>query len=223
MLKRLKTPIKYACASRIELAKNKEILNILKDVGCQFLVLGLESLDQNVLNLMGKRTTVKDNYKAVENTIEAGIHPGLNFLWASPGDSKKSLRDIVQFLIRYDTLGQLRTIRPVTPYPGSLLYYQAIQEKKLTGPADFFDKFKNSDRLTVNFTEMSDQEMYSALLEANSILIKNHFNKRVKLFKENKEECDLKAEAMIDSFKRVYFPKMGVDLKFRGARHYLKK
>lgn len=223
MLGRLKVPVKYDCMARVELAKNKEILKILKDSGCQFLNLGLESLDQNVLNLMGKNTTIKDNYEAVENTIEMGVHPGLNFIWGNPGDSRNGLRDIVQFLIKYATLGQLRTIKPVTPYPGSPLYYQAIQEKKLTGPADFFDKFKNPDRLTVNFTDMSDTEVYYTLLEANSSLIRDHFNKRVRLLKEDKTECDLKAEALIDSFKRVYFPKVEADLKFRGARHYSKE
>ncbi len=223
MLKKLKTKVKYACVSRVELAKDKEILKILKDSGCQFLNLGLESLDQNVLNLMGKNTTVEDNYKAVENTIGIGIRPGLNFLWANPGDSRKSLEDIVKFLIKYDTLAQLRTIRPPTPFPGSPLYYQAIQEKKLTGPEDFFYKFKNSDRLTVNFTDMPDKEVYAALLEANSVLIKNYFDTRVKLFKEDKKECDIKAEAMIESFARVYFPKREEDFKFRGARHYVKK
>ncbi|MDD4900560.1 MAG: radical SAM protein [Patescibacteria group bacterium] len=223
MLKKLKIPVKYSCNARVELAKNKEILKMLKASGCKFLNLGLESLNQNVLNLMGKRTTVEDNYRAVENTIAAGIHPGLNFIWANPGDTRKSLRDIVKFLIKYDTLGQLRTVRPPTPFPGSPLYYQAIQDKKLAGPADFFDKFKNSERLTVNFTDLPDDEVYSALFAANSFLIKNHFNKRVKLFKENKKACSLKAEAMIDSFKRVYFPKTEADLKFRGSRHYLKK
>lgn len=223
MLKKLPTTVRYACVSRVELAKDKDFLKILKDSGCQFLNLGLESLDQNVLNLMGKNTRVEDNYQAVENTIEAGIRPGLNFLWANPGDSKKSIEDIVKFLIKYDTLAQLRTIRPPTPFPGSPLYYKAIQEKKITGPADFFNKFKNSDRLTVNFTDMSDEEAHSVLLEANSTLITHHFNARVKLFKEDKKECDAKAKEMIESFRKVYFPKKKSDLKFRGARHYLKK
>lgn len=222
MLGKLKVPVKYDCMARVELAKDKEILKILRDSGCKFLNLGLESLDQEVLNLMGKNVAVKDNYNAVENTIEMGIHPGLNFIWGNPGDSKKSLINIVKFLIKYDTLGQIRTIRPPTPFPGSPLYYQAIQEKKLIGPADFFDKFKNSDRLTINFTEMNDKEVYQQLLEANTALIQNHFNKRTRLFNENKEECELRAVKMIKLFERLYFPQTPEDLRFRGARHYSK-
>lgn len=220
ILEKLEGPIKYSCSARVELARDKEILKILKESGCQLLNFGLESLDQNVLNLMDKHTKVEDNYTAVENAIEAGIHPGLNFIWANPGDSLESLDKIVKFLIKYDTLGQLRTIRPPTPYPGSPLYYKAIREGKLSGPEDFFEKFNNSDRLTVNFTNLPDNEIYFALFKANSVLIKNHYNKRAELFNEDKEKCDLKAKQMIESFERVYFPQTSEDLKFRGARHY---
>ncbi|MFA7707427.1 MAG: radical SAM protein [Candidatus Pacearchaeota archaeon] len=213
IIKKLPLPVKYYCQTRVELAKDKEILKMLKDSGCCLLNFGLESLDQNVLDLMGKNTKVEDNIIAVENTIEAGIHPGLNFIWGNPGDSVESLNKIVDFLLKYDTQGQLRTIRPPTPYPGCPLYYLAIEQGKLKGPGDFFDKFKNSDRLTVNFTNLSDEEVYNALLEANSRLIKNYFNKR----------SEEQAQQMIAGFKRVYFPKSLEDIRFRGARHYNKK
>ena len=124
----------------------------------------------------------------------------------------KSLDKIVDFLLAYDTQGQLRTIRPPTPYPGSPLYYQAIEEGKLNGPADFFDKFKNSDRLTVNYTDMPNDEVYSALLDANSRLIRNYH------YKKNKSSEE--AQKMIDQFKKVYFPSNVEDMRFRGARHY---
>lgn len=215
MIKRLKYPIKYYAQSRVELAKDVEILKMLKNSGCKILNLGLESLDQNVLNLMGKNTKVEDNIIAVENTIEAGIHPGLNFIWANPGDTFESLEKIVEFLIKYDTQGQLRTIRPPTPFPGCPLYYKAIKDEKLKGPGDFFDKFNNSDRITVNFTEMSDDEVYRALLDANTELIRNYFIK--------KKDQAFKADLMIDNFRRLYFPQCPEDLRFRGARRYTRR
>ena len=222
-LAKLKGNIKYSCIARVELGKNKKILKMLKDSGCQLLNFGLESLDQNVLDLMEKHTKVEDNYTAVQNTIEAGINPGLNFIWGNPGDSPESLDKIVKFLIQYDTLGQLRTVRPPTPYPGCPLYYKAIESGKLSGPGDFFEKFTNSDRMTVNFTDFSSEEVYKLLFRANSLLIRNHFSKRATLFHENGVECALKARQMIESFKRVYFPQTAEDLRFRGARHYSKK
>ena len=44
------------------------------------------------------------------------------------------------------------------------------------GIEDFYEnKHKNSDLLAVNFTEMSDEEFYGALLEANLTLINNYY------------------------------------------------
>jgi len=213
LLEKLNKPIKYFCMARTQLGRDKEVVKMLADSGCKIINYGLESLDQNVLNLMNKMVKVEDNYKAVETTIEAGIHPGLNFIWGNPGDTSESLQKIVDFLLAYDTFGQIRTIRPPTPYPGSPLYHQAIQEGKLKGPADFFEKFTNSDRLTVNFTNISDAEVHLNLFKANSILLENYFKKKGK-----PEEAD----TIIADFKRVYFPNNPDDLKFRGVRHYAK-
>ncbi len=211
-MKEFKRPLKFSLAGRVEFAKDKESLKLLKEAGCQLIGYGFEALDQNVLNLMEKNTTVEDNYLAIENTIEAGIYPGSCFIWGGPGDTIESLNKIVDFLIKYETLGQLRTLKPITPYPGTPLYYKAITEGKLKGPADFFARFTNSERITVNFTEMSDEEVYAALFAANSKLIRNFFQK--------KGSPESEAENMIESFRKVYYPSCPEDLRFRGARHY---
>jgi hypothetical protein len=72
----------------------------------------------------------------------------------------------------------MRTIRPVTPYPGSPLYYYAIEKGLLGGIGDFYEKkHLNSDLVSVNFTDMTDQEFHNALYKANSVLLNNYFNK----------------------------------------------
>ena len=74
-----------------------------------------------------------------------------------------------------------RTIRPVTPYPGSPLYYDAIKMGLLdkNNPAeDFYEKkHLNSDLICCNFTELSDEEFYECLRWANSTLMKNYYDK----------------------------------------------
>jgi radical SAM superfamily enzyme YgiQ (UPF0313 family) len=215
MIKKLKITIKFCFPARVELGKDKEILKMLKNAGCQEVSYGIESLDQNVLNLMGKNVTVEDNYTAIRNTIESGMNVGMCFIWGNEGDTLESLNKIVDFLLNCENQSELRTIRPPTPYPGSPIYYKAIKEGQLKDTSDFFDKFKNSERIIVNFTKLSNEEIHLALFEANSKLIRNYFNK--------KGESTLKAEEMIESFKRVYFPKNEEDLKFRGARHYNNK
>ncbi|WP_218563938.1 hypothetical protein [Marinospirillum perlucidum] len=73
----------------------------------------------------------------------------------------------------------MRTIRPVTPYPGSPLYYHAIEKGLLGGVEDFYEvKHVNSDLLAVNFTELSDDEYYKALHWANKQLLERYFEKK---------------------------------------------
>lgn len=207
-LKERNLKIKYTCDGRVDYI-DKEILDMLEESGCKFLNFGFESTDQKVLDLMKKRTTIEQNIKAAELTKQQGIALGLNFLWGCPGDTIKTLRENAVFIKKYNTYDQLRTIRPVTPFPGCELYSEAVKLGLLKNEQDFFDKFKNSDLLTVNFTELSEKEFYENLYQVNKELIKDHYVHTT----NNIEEAD----EIINRFYRLYFEG---DISFRGARTY---
>lgn len=199
--------IRFSCDARVDIL-DRDILKSLKRCGCIFLNFGIESADDNVLRLMKKNCTVEQNTRAVEMTLEeGGIGLGLNILWGCEGDSVESLWKGVGFIKKYNTYKYIRTIRPPTPYPGSELYYRAIEMKKLSGPDDFFEKFKNSDLYMVNFTDIPLKEFYDALLAANRELIHDHYNHTGGAAEE--------AESLISAFSDLY---SGKTTKFRGAR-----
>jgi len=203
--------IKYQCNARTNIF-DEELAECLKESGCQFLNFGLESMDQKVLDLMNKKNTVEQNIRAVEIAKKAGIGYGLNFIWGNKGDTEKSLRGAVEAIKKYNLYDQVRTIRPVTPYPGCDLYYEAIERGLLSGPEDFFNKFKNSDLLTVNFTDMPNDRFYKLLFEANKELILDHYT-------HTTGNIDV-AHVLINDFYDLYFRGK---TKFRGARHYTKE
>ena len=207
-LKKNNLTIKFECNARVDIF-DEELATCLKECGCQFLNFGMESSDQKVLNLMNKNTTVEQNIKAAEITKRAGIKLGLNFIWGNIGDTEESLKNNVKLIKKYNTYDYLRTTRPVTPYPGCDLYYEAIRRGLLNGPEDFFNRFKNSDLLLVNFTDIPEKEFYRMLFEANRELIIDHYQHTT----GNMES----AHVLINSFHNLYF---GNNLKFRGARHY---
>jgi len=167
--------IKFFCNGRLNIA-HIDLLQLMKRAGCVFINYGIESLDDNVLEIMNKQLTVNQIVGGIENTIAAGIHPGFNIIFGNIGETKEILMKGVDFLLKYNTYSQLRTIRPVTPYPGSPLYYYAIKEGLLEGPKDFYErKHINEELLAVNFTEMTDEEFHNALAEANEILIRDYY------------------------------------------------
>jgi radical SAM superfamily enzyme YgiQ (UPF0313 family) len=200
--------IKYECQARVDIFDD-EIAQCLKESGCTFVNFGMESADQKVLDLMNKKTTVKQNIDAAKIARKYDIAYGLNILWGNIGDTEKSLNDDVQLIKQYNVYSQLRTIKPPTPYPGCDLYYEAINRHLLEGPEDFFSKFKNIDLLLVNFTDIPEDKFYTLLFEANKELILDHFEKT----NGDKKE----AEQIIQTFYNLYFK--GV-VSFRGARHY---
>lgn len=193
--------IKWFCNGRLNFAY-PEVLKIMKEAGCVFINYGIESLDEQALKAMNKALTVKQIVSGIENTLACGISPGFNIIFGNIGENERSLKAGVDFLLKYDDHGQLRTIRPVTPYPGSPLYYYAIEKGLLEGPEDFYEqKHLNSDLLAVNFTDLSDDEFHKLLCEANSKLIENYYTSQL--------------QKSLDRAKKLYFEK---DSSFRGFR-----
>ena len=179
-----------------------EVLDSMKTAGCMFINYGVEAMDDEVLRIMGKGLTTERIIKGTEATIAAGIDPGLNIIFGHIGDSKKVLERGVEFLLKYDNAFYLRTIRPVTPYPGSPLYYYAIEKGLLKDVKDFYEnKHVNSDLLSVNFTDMSDEEFYQCLLEANTRLNIHYYQKQL--------------DKMLRSTQKLYLQR---DPSFRGFR-----
>ena len=92
---------KWDCNGRLNFAKPK-LLQFMRKAGCEYINYGIESLDQKILNEMGKGLTVDRIHEGVEATLQAKISPGLNLLWGFPGDTVANLSAATKFLIKYD-------------------------------------------------------------------------------------------------------------------------
>ncbi len=194
--------IKWDCNGRLNFAV-PEVLNIMKKAGCVFINYGIEAMDNGVLKNMRKNLTTEQVIKGIEATLKAGISPGYNIIFGNVGDNRGTLTKGVEFLLKYDDGAQMRTIRPVTPYPGSPLYYDAIEKGLLKDCEDFYEnKHINSDLLAVNFTDLSDVEFHRCLLEANTSLITNYFEKKLESFKEQSRKLYLFKDSRFRGFRQ---------------------
>jgi anaerobic magnesium-protoporphyrin IX monomethyl ester cyclase len=193
---------KWSCNGRLNYV-TADVLDLMKRAGCTFINYGIESVDNTVLKNMKKGLRYEQIINGVELTLASGISPGLNIIWGNIGDTLETLDRSVEFLLKYDDHAQMRTIRPVTPYPGSPLYYDAIEKGLLKDVADFYEnKHLNSDLLAVNFTDLSDEDFHAALYHANMRLTEKYFEVR----QANVER----------TMRRLY---MENDVTFRGFRH----
>lgn len=193
--------IKWDCNGRLNYAK-PGLLALMKRAGCVFINYGIEAFDDQILRNMNKALTTAQIVRGIEATLSAGISPGFNIIFGNIGESRETLRKGVDFLLKYDDGAQMRTIRPVTPYPGSPLYYNAIERGLIRDCEEFYTKkHLNSDLVSVNFTELSDEDLHAALFEANSLLLDNYFTR--------------KRAATVEQARKLYIES---DSSFRGFR-----
>lgn len=198
---RLPFKIKWDCNGRLNFA-TLTLLNLMKRSGCEYVNYGIESLNQKILNQMGKGLTLDQVYKGVEATLQAGLSPGLNLLWGFIGDTEKNLKDEVEFLKKYDPCNELRTIRPVTPYPGCDLYEQAVIKGFVKDEEDFYENLhQNSDWLSVDFMGFGKPDAHRMLRDANRELVINYMKKRT--------------DRQLEQIHKFY---MDGDTSFRGFR-----
>lgn len=195
--------IKWDCNGRLNYAKPK-VLKLMKKAGCVFINYGIEAFDDTILKNMDKVLTTKQIESGIQATLDEGISPGFNIIFGNIDETKETLMQGVDFLLKYDDGAQLRTIRPVTPYPGSPLYYHAIKEGLLKDVADFYEnKHTNSDLMTCNFTKLSDKEFYDALHEANSILLQNYQKRLVEKTTQQLDNLYKNKDASFRGFRQT--------------------
>lgn len=193
--------MKWNCNGRLNFA-DLDVLEKMKESGCVFINYGIESLDDATLRVMHKGLTREMIIRGIENTLNVGISPGLNIIYGNINEPLSAIDDAVEFLLKYDDHAQMRTIRPVTPYPGCELFQYAIDHGLLEGTADFYEnKHTNSDLISVNFTQHSDEEVYDALYKANMRLIKRYM--------------EVQGESYEKVCKSLYYDR---DASFRGFR-----
>ena len=197
-----KLNIKWCCTGRLNIV-TPDVLTLMKEAGCVFVNYGIEAMDDGVLKAMRKSLTCEQVITGIEATLAAGLSPGYNIIFGNLGDTAETLRKGVEFLLKYDDHAQLRTIRPVTPYPGSELYGLALERGLLEGPEDFYEcKHRNSDLLSVNFTELGDDEFHRLLLDANKRLLESYYRYQLEQSLATAEKLYLQADASFRGFRQ---------------------
>lgn len=196
-----KVDISWNCNGRLNYA-DIPTLEKMKEAGCVFINYGIESLDNATLHVMHKCLTREMIIEGIENTLKVGISPGLNIIYGNINEPLSAIDDAVAFLSKYDDHCELRTIRPVTPYPGSELFEIAKQKGLIKDTEDFYEnKHKNSDLLAVNFTQHSDEEIYAALHHANMKLIDKYIEHTKNKMKKTCENLYINRDASFRGFR----------------------
>jgi radical SAM superfamily enzyme YgiQ (UPF0313 family) len=112
---RRKINLPWDCSTRVDRI-NKEILQKMKEAGCQLVSFGAESGNQGILNIMRKGTTVELNEQAIKWCKEVGMVVTVSMIIGYPGETEQTLKDTFDFISR--TKPDDVHLSIATPYPG---------------------------------------------------------------------------------------------------------
>ena len=111
-----KLDVYWRCLTRVDQV-DKEILTAMDDAGCVQIVYGLESGNQQILDNLGKGTTVEQNFEAIRLTKEAGIEAKAAVIVGSPGETWETVQDTIDMV--EEIMPDEAILCIFTPYPGS--------------------------------------------------------------------------------------------------------
>lgn len=111
--------VNWSCLSRVT-GINADIAQMMKQAGCQRVYLGLETGDQNTLQLMNKKASVEEGIHAVHRFHDAGIEVAAFFIVGYPGETVSSIEKTFQLALSLP-LDDISFNVPY-PLPGSSLF-----------------------------------------------------------------------------------------------------
>jgi Radical SAM superfamily len=129
----------YDVTIKVEhLLQGADLLPILRQTGCLFIVSAVESLDDAVLRKLDKNHTRADFFRVVENCFRSGLTLQPTFLPFTPWTTTESCLDLFQQLHRLDLVEAVApiqlAIRLLIPAGSKLLELDEVC--KLVGPFD---------------------------------------------------------------------------------------
>ena len=122
---------KWFCQISLDVAKNKDLLKLMRKSGCSIALIGFESLEVENLKKMGKSANIKNNdyKKMIANLKEAGIMIYGTFIVGYDNDTKETANNLVDFAIKHKFAAA--NFNPLMPMPDTRLYERMKQEGRL--------------------------------------------------------------------------------------------
>ena len=115
-----KLKISWSAESRADIAKDKELLELMAKTNCNTMLIGFESVNPESLNAYNKKQDIEDIKECIKSLHEYGIRVHGMFVLGSDADDENTARDTVRFCheMKVDSV-QFSVLHPL---PGSRLY-----------------------------------------------------------------------------------------------------
>ncbi len=124
-IKKRNIKVWWGCTSRVD-TLDEELLQKMKDAGCITIFMGVESADQQSLDLMNKNITINKIEMAFKKSKDIGIRTIASVVLGMPGDTKENMKKTVQFVKKLNPSYAVYSL--ATPYPGTRFYKESFEK-----------------------------------------------------------------------------------------------
>ncbi len=137
-LSRLNLNLEWWCFSHVKYG-NAQMYKAMKNAGCSFVSLGIESGNENVLRLNHKNITPQEAIEKVKEILDTGLDVQAQFLLGLLGDNAETMEDTIKLAKELKRLGASVSCGYAQPFPGSEMYDRANEfGRYLTNDIELF-------------------------------------------------------------------------------------
>ncbi len=114
-------------------------LKLLKEFGVNRLTIGIQSLNDEILNLMNRAHNKREALESIKNSLDMGFQTNIEFIYGHPGQTLKNwyedLKQIVELGTEEIQFYRLK-IEAYGDQQGSIKYYKTHNPTKMPSPED---------------------------------------------------------------------------------------
>ncbi len=157
---------KWFCQVSIDIAKDPELVDLMRRSGCISALFGFESLNTDNLKQMAKSWNVHygsygDSIKVIQ---DAGIMIYGTFVFGYDQDTSDSFEEAVEFAV--DHKFYLANFNPLTPMPGARLYDRLVSEGRMLYDRWWLDENYRYGHATFEPVGMTSEELTAGCFRA---------------------------------------------------------
>lgn len=217
-----KLNLRWVSQASINAAHDEEFLQLIKESGCQGVLIGFESLNPDNLKKMNKGfNTMQGGYeKALANLRKYNIRLYITFVFGYDEDTQASFKQTVDFALHHKFY--IAAFNHLTPFPGTPLYDRLEQDGRL-----LYDKWWLDERYSYNMIPFQPAHMTPDQLQRGCVEARAEFYNWSNIWRRGMDPVNRSSAAMWWQFyginamfrrevrQRDYYP-LG-DEAFRGA------
>ena len=176
-----KVKVSWSCNSRVDTV-SEELIQKMKKAGCSYIIFGVESGSQKILDSLRKEIKVEEIKKAFAICNKYGLPTRCNLMVGSPGETMETFNETKQLLSEIEP--DFIIVGITSPIPGTELYDQAHAKGITIAKSDSsIDRFQ-SLLILENFSHQETVGLVKTLFKHYFKIVISYLFNPIRLFKK---------------------------------------